>query len=108
MLPGLLVLAVVAGCGGKEASPAETRSLPTEQPVAAAAAHAHDPIPSARVTVEDAAEILEARGAVFIDVRAVAAYEASRIPGAVSIPLETLTRPLQGVNLNTPIITYCT
>jgi hypothetical protein len=43
-----------------------------------------------RVSLDDAKAAFDASSAVFVDVRASSSYEASHIPGAVSIPLNDL------------------
>ena len=43
-----------------------------------------------RVSLDDAKAAFDASAAVFVDVRASSSYEASHIPGAVSIPLNDL------------------
>lgn len=48
-----------------------------------------------------------AAGAVLIDVREVSEYEAGHIPGAVNVPLRTLTQNLDRFPTDQPVFVYC-
>jgi 3-mercaptopyruvate sulfurtransferase SseA len=63
-----------------------------------------------RVSVEDAVAAIQSGKAVVVDVRSAQAYQASHIPGALSIPLAEIEANPTGVNLDKAkwIITYCT
>ena len=63
-----------------------------------------------RVTVEEAKAALESGAAIIVDVRSAEAYEASRIPGAINIPLEEFEANPTDLKLDKEqwIITYCT
>jgi hypothetical protein len=63
-----------------------------------------------RVSVEDAAAAIQSGEAVILDVRSAQAYQASHIPGALSIPLAQIETNPAGLSLDKAkwIITYCT
>jgi 3-mercaptopyruvate sulfurtransferase SseA len=63
-----------------------------------------------RVSVEDAAAAIQKGEAIVVDVRSAQAYQASHIPGALSIPLFDIESNPAGLNLEKDkwIITYCT
>lgn len=63
-----------------------------------------------RVTVEEAKAAFDEGTAVIVDVRSQAAYEASHVDGALSIPLNEFETNIAGVDLPKDqwIITYCT
>jgi hypothetical protein len=63
-----------------------------------------------RVSVEDAVAAIQSGEAVVVDVRSAQAYQASHIPGALSIPLFDIESNPTGLNLDKDqwIITYCT
>jgi Rhodanese-like domain len=61
-----------------------------------------------RVSLEDAKAALEAKSAVFLDVRDSSSYAVSHIPGAILIPLSDLSTRMSELNPNMWIITYCT
>ena len=63
-----------------------------------------------RVSVEDAVAAIKNGEAVVLDVRSADAYQASHIPGALSVPLFDIEKNPTGLNLdkNKWIITYCT
>jgi 3-mercaptopyruvate sulfurtransferase SseA len=63
-----------------------------------------------RVTVEEAQAALASGEAIMVDVRSIAAYEASHIPGAVHLQLGEIETNPTGLNLvkDRWIITYCT
>ena len=63
-----------------------------------------------RVSVEEAAAAIQSGEAVVLDVRSAQAYQASHIPGALSIPLAEIEANPIGLNLDKDkwIITYCT
>lgn len=63
-----------------------------------------------RVSLEDTIKAIQGGEAVIVDVRSPQAYQASHIPGALSIPLGEIEANPNGLNLdkNQWIITYCT
>jgi hypothetical protein len=63
-----------------------------------------------RISIEEAKAALDNGEAIMVDVRSPAAYEASHIVGAVSVPLGEIERsPLDlPLDENQWIITYCT
>jgi hypothetical protein len=63
-----------------------------------------------RVTLEDAVAALQSGEAIVVDVRSPEAYQASHIPGALSVPLGEIETNPDGLPLDKDqwIITYCT
>jgi hypothetical protein len=63
-----------------------------------------------RVSVEDAASAIQRGEAIVLDVRSDQAYQASHIPGALSVPLFNIESSPNSLNLDKDkwIITYCT
>lgn len=61
-----------------------------------------------RVSLAKAKTALDAKSAVFVDVRDASSYAAGHIPGALSIPLARLQERLGELNRSAWIITYCT
>ena len=63
-----------------------------------------------RVTVEEAKAAFDSGEAIIVDVRSQAAYEASHVDGALSIPLNEFETNIGGIDLpkDRQIITYCT
>jgi 3-mercaptopyruvate sulfurtransferase SseA len=59
-----------------------------------------------RVPLDDAKAAFDAGTAIFLDVRAGASYEASHIPGAVSIPLNELSTRMGELDPASWIIPY--
>ena len=59
-----------------------------------------------RVSLADAKAAYDAGTAVFLDVRASSSYEASHIPGAVSIPLNELPTRMAELKQDSWIIPY--
>jgi 3-mercaptopyruvate sulfurtransferase SseA len=76
----------------------ELVALPTENPY----------LEVPRVTLEEAKTAFDSGAAVFVDVRSAASYEASHIPGALSIPLGELESRINELDPDQWIITYCT
>jgi 3-mercaptopyruvate sulfurtransferase SseA len=69
------------------------------------------PIPASveqveRVSLDDAKAAFDSGAAVFLDVRASSSYEASHIPGAVSIPLNDLPTHMGELAPDSWIIPY--
>jgi 3-mercaptopyruvate sulfurtransferase SseA len=60
-----------------------------------------------RVSLADAKAAYEARKAVFVDVRDSSSFEASHIPGALSIPLNDLNIRIGELDPKMWIIPYC-
>jgi hypothetical protein len=61
-----------------------------------------------RVSLADARVALDAKTAVFVDVRDEDAYQADHIPGSLNIPLGEIETRYRELNPNQWIITYCT
>lgn len=63
-----------------------------------------------RVTAQDAKAAFDEGTAIIVDVRSQAAYEASHVAGALSIPLNEFEANIAGIDLPKDrwIITYCT
>lgn len=57
----------------------------------------------------DGAAALWRRGeALFVDTRSADAFQAARVPGAVSVPLEQIARRMRDLPAGAQVITYCT
>lgn len=65
-----------------------------------------DDIP--RVSVAEAKQALDSSEAVFVDVRSVASYNESHIPGSINIPIDQVEGEPDLLNPLDWIITYCT
>jgi len=61
-----------------------------------------------RVTLEESKLAFDNGKATFVDVRIASTYEASHIPGALSIPLAELQTRIDELDPDAWIITYCT
>ena len=109
----LIVIFVVSACSAQPTA-TQPASVPTRviepastlEPGALPQTEAAVP----RISIDDARAAFESAEAVIIDVRSPAAYETSRIVGAVSVPLGEIERDPAAVPLdkNQWIITYCT
>ena len=100
VVAGLVLL--VAGLFLQQDAPAD------EGPPAAAA---NIPFPNVpRTELQEAQDRVERGAAVFVDVRSAEDYAASRIPGAVSVPLgpSALDPAYQDLPVAAELITYCT
>lgn len=83
--------------------------LITNKPAAPAAT----PVPASveqveRVSLKDAKAAFDVESAIFLDVRSIEAYNASHIPGALSIPINELTSRMGELKPDSWIIPYCT
>lgn len=61
-----------------------------------------------RVTLEESKAAFDNGDAIFLDVRSASSYEASHIPGALSIPLAELQPRIDELDPEQWFITYCT
>lgn len=63
-----------------------------------------------RIPIEQALGAVQSGAAIVVDVRSTQAYEASHVPGAISIPLFDIESDPDGLPLDKDqwIITYCT
>ena len=63
-----------------------------------------------RVSVDDTIAAVQSGEVIVVDVRSVQAFQASHIPGALSVPLFDIETNPAGVGLDKEkwIITYCT
>jgi hypothetical protein len=114
-----ILVSVLAACAGGptqvQPTPASPTSAPTQivEPVLTQAVDGDLPETDAdvpRVSLEEARAALDSGAAVIVDVRSPEFYEASHIPGAISIPLPEIERNPTDVALDKDewIITYCT
>ena len=64
-----------------------------------------------QVTWKDVKPLLEKEAIVLVDSRSIQAFEAGHIPGAISLPLATLTEEIGSFtnmfSIGTPIVVYC-
>jgi 3-mercaptopyruvate sulfurtransferase SseA len=111
LLFSLLILLVAASA----CSPATPTALPTAPVTIEPTVTVPGGLPQTeadvpRVTVEEAAAAIENGDAVVLDVRSAEAYQASHIPGALSVPLFDIESNPASLNLDKEkwIITYCT
>ncbi|MGE5375472.1 MAG: rhodanese-like domain-containing protein [Bacteroidota bacterium] len=110
-----LIVSCTAATPAAPAMPTQPPPLPTvpvtvepTSTLASGAPQTEADVP--RVSVEDAAAAIQKGEAIVVDVRSAQAYQASHIPGALSIPLFDIESNPAGVNLEKDkwIITYCT
>lgn len=110
MASGLLLIAgaIIGGMSLIQAptSPRPVASNPTSTiPVLAAT----DPLAAIpRVSLDKAKEAFDNKTAVFVDVRDSASFANGHIPGAISIPVNDLSKHLNELKQDAWIITYCT
>lgn len=91
-----------------QAGRAQPQSLQSD-PVDSTNQAARIPYPEInRVSVQDARAALEIGNARFVDVRGAEYFAQSHIPGALSIPEETIAQRLSELQPSEWIITYCT
>jgi hypothetical protein len=99
------------------AQPAQPQPPPVAiQPTAPVRAAASQPVATLRIpypkvnriSPEDAKAAFDLGTAVFIDVRSQQSYDASHIPGAISMTEEELPGRLKELKTSDWIITYCT
>ena len=106
-----VLLLLLASCAPVTQPPSSSSVPVTVEPVPTLVEGA--PVTEAdvpRVTVDEAAAAIQNSEAVVLDVRSAQAYQASHIPGALSIPLFDIESNPNGMNLDKDkwIITYCT
>jgi 3-mercaptopyruvate sulfurtransferase SseA len=64
---------------------------------------------AARISVTDLKQLLVSDGVIVLDVRSAEAYARGHIPGALSVPLESVERRAgEWRSATKPIVTYCT
>lgn len=73
-----------------------------------AVAAVNDGYDSYRVSLADAKDAFDDESALFVDVRSPGEFNASRIPGAILIPLDQIAGNEPPVDKGTLIYTYCT
>jgi 3-mercaptopyruvate sulfurtransferase SseA len=93
ILLAVLLLTVLVGC---QASAAKEKSVPT----------AAEQVP--RIEPQDLKALLdEEKEVVVVDTRRLGSYEASHIPGSISIPLAEMETRYQELPKDARIILYC-
>jgi 3-mercaptopyruvate sulfurtransferase SseA len=97
----VLVTMLVAGSGAVQ-GPASAKAM------AGQAAEEDTSSPKLRIAWSDFIKLYESKRAVVIDVRAEPSFEAGHIPGARSIPLESIEKQAASLKkLGKPIVLYC-
>jgi hypothetical protein len=82
---------------------------PDPSPDSAGDTAGDDPPEIPRIGVEEVKQKLDAGASmVIVDTRSASAYEGAHIAGAVSLPLEDMEEPYDGLDGYQEIITYCT
>ena len=77
-----------------------------QSPVTPSNAAADDSV--GRLTAEESHAAVQSGQAIILDVRGAQYYEAQRIAGALSIPLDEIEARVSELDPNLQIITYCT
>lgn len=96
---GLLLIVAAILLATQNASPAPAPATAFEEDT-------YPEIP--RVTLAEAKAALDSSSAVFVDVRAVEAYQGGHVAGAINIPLAELEVRLGELDKTQWIIPYCT
>jgi len=61
-----------------------------------------------RVTVADLKRLVDTNGVIVLDVRSADAYRGGHIPGAVSLPFDTVeARAVEWTSATKPVVAYC-
>ena len=122
MLTALVAVALAAtGCGSDDdaadtttttttTTEAVTTTLAPTIDVNAVAADFVSTIPAGFLAVKDVDSFKEAvatGGAYVIDVREIDEYTAGHIPDAVNIPIRTITKNLDKIPMDKPVVVYC-
>jgi len=89
--------------------PAQAVSATAPAPAGSAAAPAGDEAdPALRISQQDFGKLVAAGRVTIIDVREPDAFAAGHIPGAISIPLDTVEQAVERVRkAGKPVVTYC-
>lgn len=89
-------------------TPITTTTPATEPTPSAAAEPTPENDPALRASLEQVLELLAAGGVTIVDVRDTASFEQEHIPGAISIPLDSIETSVERLGkLGKAIITYC-
>jgi predicted methyltransferase len=88
------------------AEAAAATPTPTASSSAAAAAEQKDP--AIRISAEDFLKLVTARKVTIVDVRDAESFGTAHIPGAISIPLDSIATAIERIRrLGQPVVTYC-
>jgi hypothetical protein len=106
----MVLLASCAPAAQTQPSPSSTVPVTIEPAPTLASGAPQTEADVPRVSMEDAIAAVQNGEAIVVDVRSAQAFQASHIPGALSIPLFGIESNPAGVNLDKDrwIITYCT
>ena len=64
--------------------------------------------PTLRISQEEFVKLATARAVTIVDVRDAEAFRGAHIPGAISIPLDTIEQAVEGLRkAGKPVVTYC-
>jgi hypothetical protein len=111
VIPLLVFLLVSCSSATPAAEPQSVETiLPDEPTTVPQAGMPRSEAEVPRVTVEETIAAVQNGEAIIVDVRSPQAYQASHIPGALTVPLGEIETNPTGLNLDQDqwIITYCT
>jgi hypothetical protein len=101
---GVLLIIAALLLVSRSVPPVETTSAPLSS-----SSHEEETYPEIpRVSLADGKSAFDEGSAIFVDVRDADSYSASRVPGAINIPLAELPNRLNELDKSQWIITYCT
>jgi predicted methyltransferase len=87
---------------------ASAMTTPSEAAPAATTTSVEAADPSLRITQEEFLKLFAARAVTVVDVRDAGAFTAGHIPGALSVPLDSIAQAAEGLRkTGKPIVTYC-
>ena len=115
VLAALTILVVACTPSTPAAEPTVASAIVPTAVIAPSSAPSSNGLPQTeadvpRVSVEEAAAAIQSGDAIVVDVRSAQAYQASHIPGALSVPLFDIETDPTSLKLDKDkwIITYCT
>lgn len=104
----LVLTAVALGCQTASTKIADNNPAPNVVPTNVATQAEATPADDApRISLADAKAAFDTGGALFIDTRASASYDAEHIKGALNIPMDKLADRIKDLPRDKKIVAYC-
>ena len=99
----IIAVGVLAACNSQEAVLPKTPSTPVQSP------QPKNPADEARrISPEELHKLWEKKDVLIIDTRAEPDYKAGHIPGAISVPANTVATKVEELPRTKMIVAYCT
>lgn len=113
LLVAVLAASILTACqnasttGGQQQQQQTSATAPKNAATSKTDEHGHAADDEPRITLADAKKDFDAGTAVFVDTRAIVAYDQEHIKGSINVPAEAMETRYKEIPTDKKIIAYC-